>query len=106
MPDPTGDPTGIQAITLLFTALGLSSASGLRAYLPLLAVAIGSDIPTGDGQHLITLSQPFQALGSGWLVALLVLLVLGEFVVDKIPVLDHISDAAHTVIRPLSGAII
>src|SRR5260370_28945621 len=36
----------------------------------------------------------------------MVLFVMGEFIVDKIPVIDHLSDAVHTVIRPLSGAAI
>lgn len=95
-----------EALGILLTALGLSSASGLRAYFPLLAVAIGSNVSTGNGQHLIALSKPFQALGSWWFVALLTVLVLGEFVVDKVPGLDHLSDAFHTIVRPLSGAII
>jgi hypothetical protein len=53
-----------EALAVLLTALGLSTASGLRAYFPLLAVAVGSNVPTGNGQHLITLSKPFQALGT------------------------------------------
>jgi hypothetical protein len=96
----------IEAIGILLTALGLSSASGLRAYFPLLAVAIGSNISTGNGQPLIPLSKPFQALGTWWVIALLAVLVIGEFTVDKIPGLDHVSDAFHTIVRPLSGAII
>lgn len=95
-----------EALAVLLTALGLSTASGLRAYFPLLAVAIGSNVSTGKGQHLITLSKPFQALGTWWFVALLVVLVLGEFTVDKVPILVHVSDAFHTLVRPLSGAII
>lgn len=95
-----------EALGVLLTALGLSSASGLRAYFPLLAVAIGSNVSTGNGQHLITLSRPFQALGTWWFIALLTVLVIGEFTVDKIPGLDHLSDAFHTIVRPLSGAII
>jgi Domain of unknown function (DUF4126) len=102
----TADPLGLQALGVLLTALGLSSVSGLRAYFPLLAMAVASDIPTGNGQDLITLSKPFQALGTWWVVALLVALVLGEFTVDKIPVIDHVSDLFHTIVRPLSGAII
>ncbi len=34
------------------------------------------------------------------------LLSLLEFVADKIPVVDHVSDAIHTVIRPVMGAVI
>ncbi len=96
----------LEALSVLLTALGLSSASGLRAYLPLLAVAIGSNIATGNGDHLVRLSPPFQALGAPWLIVLLVVLVLAEFAVDKIPVLDHVSDLAHTIVRPVAGAVI
>jgi hypothetical protein len=106
MPEVSGDSITVQAIGLLFTALGLSSVSGLRAYLPLLALAIGSNVTGSDGKPLVALSPSFHVLGSWWIVALLVLLVIGEFLVDKVPVIDHISDAVHTVIRPLSGAII
>jgi hypothetical protein len=98
------------AIGVLLTALGLSTASGLRAYLPLLAVALGTDIPTSDGGTLITLSTPFKQLigqNSPWvLVALLAVLAVGEFGVDKIPGLDHASDLVHTIVRPVAGAIV
>lgn len=100
------DPNGLEAIGVLLTALGLSSVSGLRAYLPLLAVAVGSGAPGPNDGHLIVLSKPFQSLGSTWVTVLLVVLVIGEFIVDKIPVVDHLSDAVHTIIRPISGAIV
>ncbi|HEX6123594.1 MAG TPA: DUF4126 domain-containing protein [Ktedonobacterales bacterium] len=100
------DPNGLEAFTVLFTALGLSGISGLRAYFPLLAVAIGSDVPGSQGGHLIQLAPWLQHLDTPWVIALLVVLALGEFTVDKVPVLDHVSDVLHTVIRPVSGAII
>jgi hypothetical protein len=108
MPDlGQSDPALVlAALATLLTALGLSTASGLRAYLPLLGVALGSDIATSSGTPLITLSKPFQALGEPWLIALLALLALGEFAVDKIPGLDHASDALHTLIRPVAGAVV
>lgn len=100
------DSNPIGAIGLLLTALGLSSVSGLRAYLPLLAVAIGSDLPGSDQGHIVALSQSFQSLGSPPIIAILAALTIGEFFADKIPVIDHLSDVIHTVIRPASGAAI
>lgn len=100
------------AIAALMTALGLSAASGLRAYLPVAAVLIGSVVPDGCSQQgdLISLSTSFkQLLGQDnpWvLVAVLAILAAGEFVVDKVPVVDHASDLVHTVIRPLAGAAV
>jgi uncharacterized membrane protein len=103
---PTADTNPADAIGVLLTALGLSSVSGLRAYLPLLAAAIGSDVTAGTNGQLITLSPHFKDLGTPWIVAILAVLAFGEFFVDKIPVVDHLSDVVHTVIRPLSGAVI
>jgi len=96
------------SISLLLTALGLSVASGLRAYLPLAAVFAGEMIPNGCGGDLITLSTPFKQLTgttSPWvLVGILAVFAVGEFIIDKVPLLDHASDVVHTVIRPLAGA--
>jgi hypothetical protein len=100
MPDPTSDPLGLEALGVLFTALGLSTTAGLRAYFPLLAMAVGGS--TGQ----IQLSPAFKHLDTWYVTAALVVLVLGEFAVDKIPGLTHVSDAFHTVVRPLSGAIV
>jgi Domain of unknown function (DUF4126) len=94
---------------MLLTAIGLSSTSGLRAYLPLLALAIGSQIPGGNGGDLITVAPWLTGVahsGGLWAAAALLILAFIEFVVDKIPVLDHINDAIHTVIRPVAGGFI
>lgn len=108
MPDgSTGDVTQtLAAITYLLTALGLSSTAGLRAYLPLLAVGLAYDVPTLTGQPTIPLQGDFQALGNPIVLIILGALMLVEFLADKVPVVDHISDAIHTVIRPLAGAAI
>jgi hypothetical protein len=101
----------VGAISALLTALGLSVASGLRAYLPLAAVFAGEVIPNGCGGDLIKLSTPVRGLlgdyNSPWaLVGILAVLAGGEFVIDKVPVLDHASDLVHTVVRPLAGAAV
>lgn len=101
MTDPSQDPVAIAtALTTLLAALGLSSTAGIRAYLPLLAIGLASD------SHLIQLQQSFSDLGSPGIVILLIILVVGEFIIDKVPVVDHISDVVHTVIRPVSGAVV
>lgn len=94
------------AITVLLAALGLSSTAGLRAYLPLLAVGIAGSVPGPLDSHLIPLLGNFQALSNPVVLVILGLLAVGEFTIDKLPIVDHISDAAHTIIRPLSGAMI
>jgi len=99
---PVGDATSLNDLTYLLAALGLSTTAGLRAYLPLLAIGLASDLdPT-----LLPLQANFKDLGNPAVLIILAVLVVGEFAIDKVPVLDHLSDVVHTVIRPVSGAII
>ena len=82
-------------------AFGLSASAGLNAYIPLLVLGL-----LAKYTHLITLSEPWDALTSGWAILALVLLSLVEFFADKIPAVDHINDAIQTFIRPTAGAIL
>lgn len=99
---PPGDAASLSDLTYLLAALGLSTTAGLRAYLPLLAIGIASDIDPS----LLPLQSNFKDLGNPVVLIILAVLVVGEFAIDKVPVLDHLSDVVHTVIRPVSGAII
>lgn len=90
------------AIFSLIAAIGLSISAGLNAYLPLLVVAITARM----FPDLVKLDSPYDALASGWILVLLVVLFIIEFVVDKIPGINHINDFIQTVIRPASGAIL
>ena len=95
------DLGGVAAsLGVLLAALGLSSTAGLRAYLPLLAVGIAGDA------NVVPLQSSFTGLGSPALLLLLAVLAFGEFVADKVPILDHLSDFVHTAIRPAAGALI
>ncbi|MGH2514910.1 MAG: DUF4126 family protein [Ktedonobacterales bacterium] len=93
-------------ITVLLAALGLSSTAGLRAYLPLLAVGIAGNVAGPFDGKLIPLQGNFAALSNPLVLVVLGALAVGEFTIDKLPVVDHLSDAVHTVIRPLAGAMI
>ncbi len=88
-------------ISNLLTGLGLSSASGLNAYIPLLVVAL-----TARFTGWIKLDPPFDVLTSGWVIGALVVLLAIETVVDKIPAADTINDIFQTFIRPAAGAIL
>lgn len=104
--NPLTDPLSPVAITTLLTALGLSSTAGLRAYLPLLVLGIASDIRGPDGQALVPVQDQFHVLGHPIVLGVLAILVILEFLADKVPGVDHISDVVHTVIRPAAGALI
>ena len=85
----------------LFTAFGLSSSAGLNAYLPLLVVALLARFT-----DLITLSSPWDALESWWVIGVLTVLLLIEMFVDKVPALDTANDVVQTFVRPVAGALL
>lgn len=91
-----------QAFLSLATAFGLATAAGLNAYIPLFIVALLSRISSS----LVTLSEPYDALSSWWVIGVLGVLMVIEILVDKIPVLDTVDDIIHTFIRPAAGAIL
>ncbi len=91
----------MDGILSVFTALGLSSAAGLNAYLPLLVVALLARFT-----DLVRLEPPWDALASWWVIGLLAILLLIEIIVDKVPAADSINDIVHTIIRPVAGAIL
>jgi len=86
----------------IFSAFGLSASAGLNAYIPLLVVALAARFT-----NLITLSDRWDALTSWWVIALLVILSIIEFLVDKFPAVNHINDIIiQSFVRPTAGAIV
>ncbi len=83
------------------TPFGLAFASGLNAYLPLLAYSISV-----RWLHLYKVNPSMAFLTQNWCIAALVILTILDFVADKIPLIDHAWDAIHTVIRPIAGALV
>ncbi len=88
-------------LSQILTAFGLSSASGLNAYIPLLIVALAARFTS-----LVHLNPPFDILANEWVIGTLVVLLAIEIVVDKIPAADSINDAIQTFVRPAAGAIL
>lgn len=84
----------------LLTGLGLSGAAGLNAYVPLVVVAaLGR-------AGVVRLVAPFDLLANGWVLGALVVLLVVEVVVDKVPALDHANDLVQTFVRPAAGALL
>ena len=83
------------------SGLGLAVPAGLNAYLPLLIVAL-----TDRFSNRINLDRPYDFLSSNWGIAILVLLVSVEVIVDKIPGVDHANDLIQSIIRPAAGAFL
>ncbi len=85
----------------VFSAFGLSSSAGLNAYLPLFIVAL-----TARYTNLIHLTQPWDVMTNGWVIATLAVLLLIEITVDKIPAVDTLNDIIQTIGRPVAGAVL
>jgi hypothetical protein len=85
----------------ILSAFGLAASAGLNAYIPLLIVALIARFT-----DWITLSSPWEALSSWWVIAVLIILGVVEFFVDKIPAVNHANDLVQTFIRPAAGAVL
>lgn len=85
----------------LLSAFGLSTSAGLNAYLPLLIVSL-----TARYTDLLRLEAPFDILTNPWAILIIGILVIVEFVADKVPTVDHVSHAVGMVVHPAAGAIL
>jgi len=94
-------------LTTTIAAFVLSSSSGLRAYLPIFALGLAGalGIPSQQTAHM-ALGQSYGILTNPIVLVVLGILSVLEIVADKIPGVDHVSDAIHTAIRPVMGALI
>ncbi|GII92400.1 DUF4126 domain-containing protein [Sinosporangium siamense] len=83
------------------TGVGLSTAAGLNAYIPLLVVGLLANFTDA-----VRLPQGYAWLSNGWVLALIAVLLAAEFVLDKIPVVDHVNDMIQTAVRPAAGGVV
>ncbi len=85
----------------IFSAFGLSASAGLNAYIPLLVVAL-----LAKYTELIKLQEPWNTMTSWWVIGVLIVLSIVEFLADKIPAVNHVNDVVQSFIRPTAGAIV
>lgn len=85
----------------LLTGLGLATAAGLNAYIPLLALGLLSRFT-----DLVALPAGWAWLENGWVMAIVAVLLVIEVVADKIPALDTVNDTIQTLVRPTAGGIV
>jgi Domain of unknown function (DUF4126) len=93
----------VEKLDLLAVALGLAALAGINLYLTVLATGLAIHF------HWITLAPQYQSLdvlGNPWIITIAGVLYFLEFFADKIPWVDSIWDAVHTVIRPIGGALL
>jgi hypothetical protein len=90
----------MDAFHLIFQGLGLSSAAGFNAYLPMLAVGLLAKY------HLIQLGSSFEILTNPIVLVVIAVLALADLIGDKIPAVDHFLHTVGLVVHPIIGAIL
>src|SRR6516225_6285936 len=93
----------MEVLQTLSVALGLASLSGYSLYLTVFAT--GLSIHFG-WVHLSPQFASLSVLGDPIILIVSGILFVLEFFADKIPWVDSVWDAVHTVIRPLGGAFL
>ncbi|MCG1055326.1 DUF4126 domain-containing protein [Mycetohabitans sp. B5] len=84
----------------LSLATGLAWASGLRLYLTVLLTGLLASFDA------VRLPDALSLLGSPWIIGAAALLAIAEFLADKVPAVDSLWDALHTLIRIPAGAML
>jgi hypothetical protein len=73
----------------------------LNAYIPLFTIAV-----IARYTDWFKLAAPYDNLTNPWVMILLGVLIIIEFLADKVPAFNHFNDLLQTVVRPVAGAIV
>jgi hypothetical protein len=90
-----------ETLLSLATGLGLSTAAGFNAYLPLLITGI-----LARTTDLITLDAPFDRLEEPVVLGVIAAIGVVDFIGDKVPAVDHVLHAIGLVLAPVAGAVL
>jgi hypothetical protein len=90
----------VETLAFLGRTLGFSFAAGLNLYATVAILGLASRY------GWVALPAEYRVFDNDWIIGVALFLYVVEFFADKIPWVDSIWDAAHTVIRPLGGALI
>jgi nicotinamide riboside transporter PnuC len=85
---------------MLGRTMGFSFAAGINLYATVAILGLASRF------DWVALPPQFKVFDNDIVIGVALVLYVVEFVADKIPWVDSIWDAMHTVIRPLGGAFI
>lgn len=85
----------------LLTGLGLATAAGLNAYIPMLMLGLLARFT-----DIVSLPGTWSWMENGWVLTIVGVLLVVEIVADKVPALDSINDTVQTLVRPTAGGIV
>ena len=80
--------------------MGFSFAAGINLYATVAILGLASRY------QWVALPPQFEVFDHDIVIATAIVLYVVEFIADKIPWVDSIWDAIHTVVRPIGGALI
>jgi Domain of unknown function (DUF4126) len=90
----------MEILTSLGRTMGFSFAAGLNLYATVAILGLASRY------GWVALPPQYQVFDNSWIIGAALALYVIEFIADKIPWVDSVWDAVHTVIRPVGGALI
>jgi hypothetical protein len=90
----------VDTLSTLGRTIGFSFAAGINLYATVAIVGLASRYAWVD------LPPQYRVFDNNWIIAASIALYTVEFLADKIPWVDSLWDAVHTVVRPVGGAFI
>ena len=90
----------IEVLAGLGRTLGFSFAAGINLYATVAILGLASRY------SWVSLPEQYRVFDNDLIIGVAVTLYVVEFFADKIPWVDSVWDAIHTVIRPIGGAVI
>ena len=90
----------MEALATLGRTLGFSFAAGINLYATVAILGLASRY------GWVALPEQFRVFDNDLIIGAALVLYVVEFIADKIPWVDSLWDAVHTVIRPVGGALI
>ena len=90
----------VEILATLGRTMGFSFAAGINLYA---TVAI---LGLAKRYGWVALPEQFQVFDNDVVIGVALVLYVVEFVADKVPWVDSLWDALHTVVRPIGGAVL
>ena len=90
----------IEALAALGRTLGFSFAAGINLYATVAILGLASRY------GWVSLPEQYRVFDNDLIIGAAIVMYVIEFFADKIPWVDSVWDAVHTVIRPIGGAVI
>lgn len=90
----------VEALTMVGRTMGFSFAAGINLYATVAVLGLAGRF------GWVALPEQFAVFDNDFVIGAALVLYVVEFAADKVPWVDSLWDAIHTLIRPVGGALI